>query len=104
MDGHGLEADSAWAGEAVPDELAAAGEDASGEALELRFHSNALVFVDPAAGFDVDLLTGSEGNFKHVAVAMQPQDAVAAMGDESIDEEAGAPMSMLAAPLTRVKV
>jgi len=48
-----------------------------------------LIFVNPAAGFDVDLLAGSESDFEYVAVAVQPEDAVAAMGDESIDEEAG---------------
>ena len=50
VDVHGLKADFAGAGGAIPDELAEAGEGSGGEALELGFHLDALVFVDPAAG------------------------------------------------------
>src|SRR6185369_801986 len=81
-------ADSAWAGEAVEDDLASAGEDAGGELLGYRLHPHRLILIDPGAGLDVDLLSRLEGDLEDVAVAVQPQDALGAGAAEGVDEEA----------------
>src|SRR6185312_11138611 len=66
MDVHGLQSHASGTGKAVPHQLSRAGEEAGGKFLDLRLHCDGAVFVDPAAGFDIDLLPGAELQFKHV--------------------------------------
>src|SRR5450755_3525208 len=86
-----LQADSPGAGEAVEDEVAAApAEEARLEAVDLLGHLNRMVAVHPAAGLDVDRLAGLEDLLEHVAVAVDPDDALVVGGVEVVDEEAAA--------------
>src|SRR5690348_12138469 len=86
----GLDADAPGPGETVEDEVAAAAEDAGAQPVHLLLHRDLTVAVDPTAGLDVDRLAGLEHLVEHVPVAVQPHDALAALGLEAIDEEAGA--------------
>lgn len=87
---HGLQGDFARAGEAVPHNLPAAGEQSRREPLEHRLHLHGAVLVNPAARLDVDLLARREGHFKDVAEAVQPEDAFARRAGEGVDEKASA--------------
>lgn len=87
MNIHGLEGKATRASEAVPEDLASAGEKSYREALEHRLHLDAGVFLDAAAGFDIDLITGVEGNLKGVSVAVQPGDAFTLAAGEVVDEK-----------------
>jgi len=86
---HRLDADATGAGETIDDQVHAA-EQAAGQAVDVCFHAYRGVLVQPAARLDVDRLAGSEFLFEHVAVAVQPQDAVAGVAVEFVDEEARA--------------
>ena len=90
MDVHGLDGNAARAGEAVPKKLAGAGEETGGKPLHDGFHLHGTILVNPAAGFDINLFAGLQGDFKHIAVAMEPEDAFAGTGAEGINKEAGA--------------
>ena len=85
-----LQADAARAGEAVEHEVAAAAEEAGLEPVDLLGHRHRVVAVDPAAGLDVDRLAGLERLLEHVAVAVDPDDALVIGGEEVIDQEAAA--------------
>src|ERR1700690_77909 len=87
---HGLDAQPAGAGEAVGDEAHAA-EEAGAEALHIGRHLDRGVLVEPAAGLDVDGFAGGQVLLEHVAIAVQPEDPLAATGGEPVDEEPGAP-------------
>src|ERR1700736_89926 len=89
MQVHRLDADPSRTGEAVPDHVAAAAEDAGFEPEHLDVHPHTLVSVDPAARFDIDLLVRSQVLLENVAVAMQPEHAFLVRGAEAIDEEPG---------------
>lgn len=89
MDVHGLDADTARSGEAVPNELGATHES-SAEAVDGLIHTDGIVAEDPAAGLDIDLLTWLEDFFEDVAVAVEPDDTFGLGSGEAIDEEAGA--------------
>jgi len=84
---HGLYAYSSRAGEAVAHDLRGAGEQAGGEFLELGFHLHRAVFVDPAAGLDVNLFAGSQCHVENVAVSVHPHDPFARLRDEMVDEK-----------------
>ncbi len=60
--------------------LPGAGKKSRGEFLEHRLHLHGAVLVNPAARLDVNLLARRERHFKHVAEAVQPQDAFASPG------------------------
>src|SRR6185312_398965 len=81
------QSDAAGAGKAVPHQLSRAGEEAGGKFLDLRLHGDGAVFVDPTAGFDVDLLPGAELQFQHVPEAVEPEDPVALRSGEGVDEK-----------------
>src|SRR5258708_38159613 len=86
-----LQPDATGAGEPVEDELTGAtAEHSRLEVHELLLHADRVVAVDPAAGLDIDRLAGLERLLKHVAVAVDPDHALALTGQERIDEEAAA--------------
>ena len=86
-----LEADPAGAGEAVEHEIpAAAAEEAGLEPVELLRHLDRVVAEQPAPGLDVDRLPRLELLLEHVAVAVDPDDALMIAGEELVDPEAAA--------------
>ena len=86
-----LQPDPARPGEAVEDEVAgAAAEQAGLEAVDLLGHLDRVVAEQPAARLDVDRLAGLERLLEHVAVTVDPDDALVVAGEELIDEEAAA--------------
>ncbi len=86
-----LQPDPPGAGEAVEDEVAgAAAQEAGLEAVELLGHLHRMVAVDPTAGLDVDRLPRLEVLLEHVAVAVDPDDALVVAGEELVDPEATA--------------
>src|SRR5580698_1899627 len=90
VDIHRLDADPARPGEAVDHQVEAGPEDAGGDAVDDGVHPHRGLLVEPAARLDVDGLARRQRLLEHVAVAVQPQDAVAAVAVEFVDEEAGA--------------
>src|SRR5262249_32906858 len=86
---HGLQSEPARPREPIEDEVEPR-EHAGGEPRHLGLHAHARILVEPAAGLDVDRLAGGEHLFEHVAVSVQPQDAVALVAVELVDEEPGA--------------
>src|SRR5438477_4389286 len=87
MQVHRLDANPSRTGEAVPDHVAAAAEDAGFQPEHLHFHADAFIAVDPAAWFDVDLLVLGQFFLENVAVAVQPEDTFLVARAEAIDEE-----------------
>ncbi len=86
-----LEADPARAREAVEHEVAgAAAEEAGLEPVDLLRHLDRVVAEQPAPGLDVDRLPRLERLLEHVAIAMDPDDALLIAGEELIDPEAAA--------------
>jgi hypothetical protein len=77
VDIHGLDSHSSRTGKTVPHDLSRAGKQSGGEPLKLRIHLDRAVFVDPAAGLDVNLFAGPERDFKNVSVSVDPNDAFA---------------------------
>jgi len=88
VDIHGLEGNLSRSREPVPANLAGAGENSRGELLKHGLHLHGTVLVNPASRFDVDNFAGTEGDFKHVAVAMQPKNAILRRARKGVDEEA----------------
>jgi len=86
---HRLHADAAWAGEAVEDQLSGTGEDSSAKRLNNGLQPYGWVLIDPSAWLHVDLLPWAEGDFEHVAVAVDPEDALRADTCKGVDEQAG---------------
>src|SRR4029079_7388271 len=76
VDVHRLQRHLPRAGEAIHEEAEAA-EEAGGEALGGGLHLHMRVLVEPAARLDVDLLVRRELLLEDVAVAVQPEHAVA---------------------------
>lgn len=72
---HELQRNLSWAGKAIPANLTRAGKDARRKFLKHRLHLHGAILVNPAARCDVNGFAGPEGDFKHVSVAVQPQDA-----------------------------
>src|SRR6516162_9634705 len=85
---HRLEAEAAGAGEPVEDK-AQATEETARQPVHPRLHLDARILVKPRRGFNIEHLAGGEHLLEDVAIAVQPNDAVAALADEAIDEEAG---------------
>ena len=86
-----LQPDASRAGEAVEDEVSgAAAEQAGLEAVDLLGHLHRVVAEQPAARLDVDRLAWLERLLEHVAVTVDPDDALVVAGEELIDEEAAA--------------
>src|SRR5579862_3905819 len=85
-----LQADPPGTGEAVEDEVATTAEQAGLEPVDLLGHLHRVVAIDPAAGLDVDRLARLERLLEHVAVAVDPDDALAVGREELVDEEAAA--------------
>src|SRR5580658_7979060 len=85
---HGLDADPARPGEAVAGEPHAA-QESCGEPLEIGLHGDARILVEPAAGFDIELLARSQSLLEDIAVAVQPDHPFGAGRPEFIDEKPG---------------
>ena len=71
----GLQRDFAGPGEAVPANLARAGEEAGGEFLEHRLHLHGMILVNPATWFDVNCLASRKRNFKYITESVKPENA-----------------------------
>src|SRR5271170_2081280 len=69
---HGLQADPSRSRETIPENLARAGKQTLRKALKNRLHRDRAVLVNPAAGFNVNLLPGFEFHFKNIAVTVKP--------------------------------
>ena len=87
---HGLQGYFARAGEPVPNNVPGAGEKSRREFLEHGLHLHGAVLVNPAARLDVNLFARRERHFKHVAEAVQPQDALALGAGKGVYEKARA--------------
>src|SRR5580704_13551780 len=75
VESHRLQRNLSRPGEAIPAKLPRAGKQSRRKLLKHRLHLDGAFFVNPAARLDVNLLTRRESDFKHVAKAMQPEDA-----------------------------
>ena len=87
MDIHGLDSNSSRTGKAVPHDLSRAGKQSGGESLKLGIHLHGAVFVDPAAGLDINLFPGSESHLENISVSVDPHDAFTVRCGEMINEE-----------------
>ena len=86
-----LQADPAGSGEAVEHEVAgAAAQEAGLEPVDLLRHLHRVVAEQPASGLDVDRLPRLERLLEHVAVSVDPDDALVIAGEELVDPEAAA--------------
>ena len=88
MDIHGLQGNLSRSSEPVPANLARARENSGGKFLKHRLHLDGTVLVNPPARLDVNGFAGTERDFKHVAVTMQPQNAFPRRARKGVYEEA----------------
>src|SRR5690349_12757352 len=87
---HRLQRNFAWASETIPTNLPSAGEDSGRKFLKQRLHLDCLIFVDPAAGFDIDGFAWPKRHFEYISVTVEPKNAFLRGTRERVDEEAGA--------------
>ena len=84
---HGLNPNSSRTGKAVTHDLRGAGKQPGREFLKLRFHPDRTVFVDPAAGLNINLFAGSQRHLENVPVSVHPHNAFVALHGKMVNEK-----------------
>src|SRR5262249_28382939 len=84
-----LNTDATRADQPIRDEAHAA-KEARADALDVGGHLDRGILVEPAPRLDIDGFARRQYLLEDVAVAVQPEDAVAAACGEAVDEETGA--------------